>query len=126
VAVAVTVATAYRPPAPLTPAWRPPPPRTDPVAVAVDRCVGTISWAEIGPREADTSLRPALERVADTLVDAHTGQGLWADRAAVRRLVGDELFAFIDPRRPTRSHDDGVGVSADEVDRMLTRLEELT
>lgn len=120
------VATAYRP--------YPTPPRlrldsaggSSPAVKAWERCIGSVSWALHGPREADTSLRPVLARVADTLLDARTGRGLRADPAAAQRLLGPELFTFVDPARPIRGHDEGVGLSVAEVDRMLARLEELT
>lgn len=125
-AALAVVARAYRSPAGPPRAAGDPPAATDPAASARERCVGTVSWALHGPREADASLRPALARIADTLLDARTGRGLRTDPAAARRLLGSELFTFVDPARAIRGHDEGGGLTVDVVERMLTRLEELT
>lgn len=97
---------------------------TDPAAAALEACIGTISSACTGPREADTSLRMELARIADRLLLTRTGRPLRGNPAAAR-LLGAELAWFIDPERPVRGHDDGRGLTGAEIDRMLHRLEEL-
>jgi hypothetical protein len=120
------LATAYRPPdATRLPQPKPPPPPR-PDVVAVQRNAGAISWATRGPRWADTSLRPILAEVADLLVATRTGYSVRERPSAARELLGEPLFGFIDPARAVRDHDDGHGPTLADVDRMLTRLEELT
>lgn len=116
---------AYRSPAPLPARPRLRRPSPDPAAVSFDRIVGALAMAQRGPRWADTALRPRLAHVADTLLMARTGRGLRDAPMAARTLLGLELFDFLDPARPPRGHDDGPGLTIDELTRIISRLEDL-
>lgn len=124
-AVAI-VATVYREPAaPRAPRQEVGAP-TDPALRALGRCVDAVSWAMHSARAADTSLRPVLRPIADTLFDARTGRGLKADPTAARRLLGEELSEFLDPTRTVRGQTDGSAPTEAALDRMLSHLEALT
>jgi hypothetical protein len=126
-AVAVAVAgVTMRSPAPLPARPRPRPPAPDPAHVAFDRMHGAVVMAQRGPRWADTSLRPQLARITDTLLLARTGRGLRDDPAGSRRTLGDRLYEFLDPNRAPRGHDEGPGLTTDELTDMIRRLEDLT
>jgi hypothetical protein len=125
IAIVVTGATMHSP-APLPPRPRPRPPAPDPAHVAFDRMYGAVVMAQRGPRWADTSLRPQLTRITDTLLLARFGRGLRDDPADARRTLGDRLYEFLDPNRSPRGHDEGPGLTADELADMIRRLEDLT
>ena len=116
----------YRSPAALMPRPRLGRPPTDPAVAALDRIAGALDMARLGPRWADTELRPQLARVTDSLLVARTGQALRDDPAGARAVLGTELFDFLDPDRPPRGHDDGRGLTTGELSRLISRLEDLT
>jgi hypothetical protein len=118
-------ANAYRSPTPPPARPRPRRPPADAAAAAFERTVGALAMARQGPRWADTALRPRLARVTDTLLLARTGRGLGEDPTRARALLGPELFDFLDPARTPRGHDDGRGLTTDELTRMISRLEDL-
>lgn len=129
--LAATVAIAglsvtMRGPAPLRPRVRAPEARPDPAHVMFERLSGAVAVAQRGPRWADTSLRPHLARTADTLLLAHAGYHLRDNPEGARQVLGDALFQFVDPTRAARGHDDGPGLTVDELAEMIRRLESLT
>ena len=123
--IAVAVATMHRA-APLPPRPRLTAARADAEHGAFDRIAGALAMARRGPRWADTSLRPLLSRIADTLLLARTSRGLRDDPDGARRALGDQLYEFVDPHRVPRGHDEGAGLSSEELTDMIRRLEELT
>jgi hypothetical protein len=122
----VVVGATMRGPAPLPPRPRPRQAAPDPAQVAFERMAGALAMAQRGPRWADTSLRPQLARIADTLLLARAGIRLRDNPERARKALGDEMFEFLDPDRVPRGHDDGPGLTTDELTHMTRRLEDLT
>jgi hypothetical protein len=123
---AAVIGSAMHRPAPLPPRPRPRTVAADPAQVAFDRMAGALVMAQRGPRWADTSLRPQVARIVDTLLLARAGYRVRDNPDGARRTLGDELFEFVDPNRAPRGHDDGPGLSTDELTQMIGRLEDLT
>jgi hypothetical protein len=120
------LATVYRP-AGSTTAGRPPlGPRPSARAHDIDRAAAAVRWATVSPRWADTELRPVLRRIADSLFQAQTGYGLAERPVLARKLLGEQLFSFVDPSRAVRGHEDGPAMTLAEIERLLSALEDLT
>lgn len=70
----------------------------------------------------DHALRPRLYRIARVLVQQRSVGA--AGPSTVRAHVGEDLWRLLDP--PVRSFEDTPKVTAQELDQLLSRLEELT
>jgi hypothetical protein len=84
-----------------------------------------LSWAEVSPRHYDLVTRPLLVRLLTTrLADRHRVD-LAADPEAARRLVGDEVWHWLDPDREASRQGQPPGLDQTTLTRIVDRLENL-
>ena len=90
-----------------------------------DRVTRDLSWADVSPRHYDTTTRPMLQRLlAARLLTGH-GINLSGDPEAARRLVGDDLWSYLDPARPVNASSQPPGIDPTTLARIIDRLEQL-
>ena len=84
-----------------------------------------LSWADVSPRHYDLVTRPLLVRVLTTrLADRHRID-LATDPEAARRLVGDDVWHWLDPDREVSRQGQPPGVDQATLTRIVDRLENL-
>ena len=84
-----------------------------------------LSWADVSPRHYDLVTRPLLIRVLTTrLADRHRID-LATDPDAARRLVGDDVWHWLDPDREVSRQGQPPGVDQATLTRIVDRLEKL-
>jgi hypothetical protein len=84
-----------------------------------------LSWAEVSPRHYDLVTRPLLVRLLTTrLADRHRVD-LDTDPEAARRLVGDDVWHWLDPNREVSRQGQPPGVDQATLNRIVDRLENL-
>ena len=84
-----------------------------------------LSWADVSPRHYDLVTRPLLVRVLTTrLADRHRID-LATDPDAARRLVGDDVWHWLDPDREVSRQGQPPGVDQATLTRIVDRLENL-
>jgi hypothetical protein len=100
------------------PGW--PRPNTVEASPSYRRYLAVAAWADGTPRNWDHSVRPVLAELVELTMAARVPPG--ADpRAAARALLGPELWALVDPDRPSP---DTSSPSRDSLERVLDRLSE--
>ena len=84
-----------------------------------------LSWADESPRHYDLVTRPLLVRLLTTrLADRHRiDHG--TDPQAARRLVGDDVWHWLDPDREVSRQGQPPGVDQATLTRIVDRLENL-
>lgn len=122
--VAATAALSRVPAAPLPPARpRPGPPVENAPFRSYRQVAEALSWAEISPRHYDLVTRPLLQQVlASRLADRHRVD-LATDPEAARRLVGDDVWHWLDPDREVDRRGQPPGVDLATLTRIVERLE---
>ncbi len=109
---------AHRPP-------RPGPPVENAPFRSYRQVAEALSWAEVSPRHYDLGTRPVLVRLlAARLSDRH-GVDLAADPDAARRLVGDDVWHWLDADREVDRRGQPPGVDPATLERIVDRLEHL-
>lgn len=84
-----------------------------------------LSWADVSPRHYDVVTRPMLVGLLESrLADRHRID-LAADPAAARRLVGDDVWHWLDPNREVDRRGQPPGVDLATLTRIVERLERL-
>lgn len=84
-----------------------------------------LSWADVSPRHYDLVTRPVLvSLMASRLADRHRID-LAADPDAARRLVGDDVWHWLDPTREVARNGQPPGVDLATLTRIVERLETL-
>ena len=127
VAVAAAAVALSRVPAAPEPRRRPRPgPPVDNAPFRSYRQVAeALSWADVSPRHYDLVTRPLLVRVLTTrLADRHRID-LATDPEAARRLVGDDVWHWLDPDREVSRQGQPPGVDQATLTRIVDRLENL-
>ena len=89
------------------------------------RIAGATSWGQVSERHFDHSFRPLLERVTAAVLMDRRGIDTATDAQAARELLGPRLWALADPRCPRSDDSRARPPSPADVDRLLSRLEEL-
>lgn len=84
-----------------------------------------LGWAPVSTWHYDHGTRPLLARVTRAVLAERHQVDLTADPEAARRLLGDEVWALVDPSRPP-SHDSRTpGPNTRAIARIVERLEQL-
>lgn len=84
-----------------------------------------LSWAAVSHRHYDLATRPLLTRLAASrLADRHRVD-LYADPAAARALVGEDVWPWVDPDREASRDSQPPGVPRETLTRIIERLENL-
>ncbi len=127
VAVAAATAALSRVPAAPTPRQspRPGPPVQNAPFRSYRQVAEAMSWAEVSPRHFDLGTRPVLVRLLATRLADHHGVDLAADPDAARRLVGDEVWHWLDPDREVDRRGQPPGLDLTTLERIVDRLEQL-
>ena len=127
--VAVVAAAAALLGVPAAPAPRRPPkpgPAVDNAPFRSFRQVSeALSWAAVSPRHFDLVTKPLLLQLLATRLADHHRVDLTADPEAARRLVGDDLWHWLDPGREVARSGQPPGVDLDTLTRLVDRLESL-
>ncbi len=84
-----------------------------------------LSWAEVSPRHYDLVTRPLLVQLLASRLADHHRVDLALDRTAARRLVGDDLWHWLDPDREVDRRGQPPGVDLATLTRIVDRLEHL-
>jgi hypothetical protein len=84
-----------------------------------------LSWAEVSPRHYDLMTRPLLQEILATRLADHHRVDLAADPEAARRLVGDDVWPWLDPGREVATRGQPPGVDLRTLTRIVERLERL-
>jgi hypothetical protein len=84
-----------------------------------------LSWAAVSPRHYDLVTRPLLVQLLASRLADHHRVDLAADPEAARRLVGDDLWHWLDPRRDVAREGQPPGVDLATLTRIVDRLEHL-
>lgn len=114
---------------PAAPSPRRPPKPGPPVENAPFRSFRQVSeamsWAAVSPRHYDLVTRPLLlQLLASRLADRHRVD-LSADPGAARRLVGDDVWHWLDPGREVARNGQPPGLDLATLTRIVHRLESL-
>jgi hypothetical protein len=90
-----------------------------------DRVASDLSWAAVSPRHYDTTTRPMLQRLlAARLLENH-GVDLTHQPEQARRLVGEDVWRYLDPARPADRSSQPPGVDTATLTQIAERLERL-
>jgi len=84
-----------------------------------------LSWAGVSPRHYDVVTRPLLQRLARSRLAERHGVDLDAAPDAARALLGDDVWVWLDPRRPPSSDSQPPGLDRRVLHRLVDRLEAL-
>ena len=84
-----------------------------------------LSWAEVSPRHYDLMTRPLFVRLLESRLADHHRVDLAADPAEARRLVGDDVWHWLDPDREVARQGQPPGVDLATLTRIVDRLEKL-
>ena len=127
IAVAGTVAALSRVPAAPTPhpPTRPGPPVENAPFRSYRQVAEALSWAEVSPRHYDLGTRPVLVRLLAARLSDHHGIDLAADPAAARRLVGEDVWHWLDSDREVDRRGQPPGLDPATLERIVDRLEHL-
>jgi hypothetical protein len=85
----------------------------------------SLSWAAVSPRHYDLMTRPLLLSLLASRLADHHRVDLSADPDAARRLVGDDLWHWLDPAREVARSGQPPGVDLTTLTRIVDRLENL-
>jgi hypothetical protein len=111
------------------PAARPRPVPAPPLANAPFRTYRQVaeqlSWAGVSPRHYDVVTRPLLQRLARSRLAERHGVDLDASPDAARALLGEDVWVWLDPRRPASSDSQPPGLDRRVLHRLVDRLEAL-
>jgi hypothetical protein len=127
VAVVGTVVALSRVPAAPTPrrTSRPGPPVENAPFRSYRQVAEAMSWAEVSPRHYDLGTRPVLVRLLAARLSDHHGIDLTADPEAARRLVGDDVWHWLDADREVDRRGQPPGLDPATLERIVDRLEHL-
>jgi hypothetical protein len=84
-----------------------------------------LSWSQVSPRHYDLMTRPLLVRLLASRLAEHHGVDLALAPDAARRLVGEDLWWWLDPTRPAQSSSQPPGIDLRVLTRIVERLEAL-
>jgi hypothetical protein len=84
-----------------------------------------LSWAQVSPRHYDMVTRPLLVRLMASRLSDHHGIDLHRDPDRARAVVGDDVWWWLDPRRPAEGSSQPPGVDVRTLTRLVERLENL-
>ena len=127
VAVVGVVVALSRVPAAPTPTRppRPGPPVENAPFRSYRQVAEAMSWAEVSPRHYDLGTRPVLVRLLAARLSDHHGIDLAADPEAARRLVGDDVWHWLDADREVDRRGQPPGLDPATLERIVDRLEHL-
>ncbi len=127
VAVAVAAVALFRVPAAPDPVRRrrPGPPVENAPFRSYRLVAEALSWAEVSPRHYDLMTRPLLVQVFASRLADHHRVDLAVDPSAARRLVGDDVWHWLDPDREVDRRGQPPGVDLTTLTRIVDRLESL-
>ena len=92
---------------------------------SMDRARATIGWAEGSRADWDRHVRPLLAREVTELLRARRDPAAPRARQAGHRLLGSDLWPWVDPDQPFSTDPDRPGPGRDGLARILDRLERL-
>ena len=105
--------------------YRPGPPVDNAPFRSYRQVAEALSWADVSPRHYDLVTRPLLVRVLTTrLADRHRID-LATDPDAARRVVGDDVWHWLDPDREVSRQGQPPGIDQTTLTRIVDRLEKL-
>ncbi len=104
---------------------RPGPPVADAPFRSYRAVAEALSWADVSPRHYDLVTRPLLVQLLASRLADHHRVDLTSDREAARRLVGDEVWHWLDPAREVARRGQPPGVDLATLTRIVDRLEQL-
>jgi hypothetical protein len=104
---------------------RPGPPVANAPFRAYRQVSEALSWAAVSPRHYDLMTRPLLLSLLGSRLADHHRVDLSADPEAARRLVGDDLWHWLDPAREVARSGQPPGVDLTTLTRIVDRLENL-
>lgn len=84
-----------------------------------------LSWADVSPRHYDLVTRPMLVGLLESRLSDRHRIDLSADPAAARRLVGEDVWHFLDPAREVDRRGQPPGVDLATLTRIVERLESI-
>ena len=84
-----------------------------------------LSWAQVSPRHYDMVTRPLLVRLMASRLADHHGIDLHRSPDLARAVVGDDLWWWLDPARPSEGSSQPPGVDVRTLTRLVERLENL-
>jgi hypothetical protein len=84
-----------------------------------------LGWAHVSRWHYDHGVRPLLARLAQSALAEHHRVDTAADPARAQRLVGDDIWPFVDPSRPPSFDSKTPGVGPRTLSRIVDRLEQL-
>lgn len=84
-----------------------------------------LSWAQVSPRHYDMVTRPLLVRLLASRLSDHHGIDLYRSPDRAREVVGDDLWWWLDPTRPSEGSSQPPGVDVRTLTRLVERLENL-
>jgi hypothetical protein len=84
-----------------------------------------LSWAPVSQWHYDHGVRPLLTRLLESALAERHRVDLTANPEPARRLVGDEIWPFIDPSRPPSFDSKAPGPGLRTLTRIVDRLEQL-
>lgn len=82
-----------------------------------------LSWAEMSPRHYDLVTRPLLQQVLASRLADHHRVDLATDPEAARRLVGDDVWHWLDPQREVDRSGQPPGLDLATLTKIVERLE---
>jgi hypothetical protein len=91
---------------------------------SVDRAKAMAGWADGSRVDWDRHVRPALARELTETLRARRDPGP-LDESAGERMLGTELWPWVDPTRPFTAEPDRPGPGRAGLTRILDRLERL-
>jgi hypothetical protein len=84
-----------------------------------------LGWAPVSQWHYDHGVRPLLTRLMQSALAEHHRVDATADPVRARRVVGDEIWPFVDPSRPPSFDSKAPGVGLRTLSRIVDRLEQL-
>ena len=84
-----------------------------------------LGWSHVSQWHYDHGVRPLLGRLVTLALAERHGVNATADPARARRVVGDEIWPFVDPSRPPSFDSKTPGVGPRALSRLVDRLEQL-
>jgi hypothetical protein len=104
---------------------RPGPPVANAPFRAYRQVSEALSWAAVSPRHYDLMTRPMLLSLLASRLADHHRVDLTSDPEAARRLVGEDLWHWLDPGREVARSGQPPGVDLATLTRIVDRLETL-
>jgi hypothetical protein len=84
-----------------------------------------LGWASVSQWHYDHGVRPLFGRLLESVLAERHRVDLGRDPARARELVGDDIWPFVDPSRPSSFDSKAPGADLRTLTRIVDRLEQL-